>query len=175
MKIIGIDPGYAILGWGVVEYENYKFVALDYGAILTSSEMKFSQRIKKIYEDLKYVLEVHKPEYMSIEKLFFSSNKKTAIDVAQARGVVLLAAEMFGVSVFEYAPVEVKKAVSGYGRATKNQVINMVQLILNLKVIPKPDDVADALALAVAHAHCSFSRLFNSKESLWYIALKGFC
>ena len=166
MKIIGIDPGYAILGWGIVKYENYKFVALDYGAILTSSEMKFSRRLTKIYESLKNVLKIHKPEYMSIEKLFFSSNKKTAIDVAQARGVILLAAQRLGVSVFEYAPVEVKKAISGYGRATKNQVISMVQLILNLKSIPKPDDVADALALAVAHAHCSFSRLFNSKENL---------
>ncbi len=166
MKIIGIDPGYAILGWGVLEYKNSKFVVMDYGAILTPAEMKFSQRLKTIYDGLKKVLKLYKPECMSIEKLFFSSNKKTAMEVAQARGVILLAAKKLGVSVFEYAPVEVKKAISGYGRANKSQVMEMVRIILNLNVMPKPDDVADALALAISHAHCSFSRMFTLKENL---------
>ncbi len=166
MKIIGVDPGYAIVGWGVVEYANSQFITIDYGEILTSSNTKFSERLKEIYNKLVEILNLYKPECMSIEKLFFSVNKKTAIDVAQARGVILLAASLHNISVFEYAPVEVKNAVVGYGRATKTQVMNMIKMMLNLNVMPKKDDTADALALAVAHAHCSVSRLFSLKESL---------
>ena len=170
MKIIGVDPGYAIVGWGVLNYNNSKFLTIDYNAITTSANEKFSKRLEIIYDELSYVLNVYKPDCVSIEKLFFSANKKTAIDVAQARGVVLLAAKKFNIPIFEYAPVEVKQAIAGYGRATKKQVMDMVKLTLNLKKIPKPDDVADALALAVAHAHCSFSKLFLLKENLWYTA-----
>lgn len=170
MKIFGVDPGYAIVGWGVLSYDNSKFLTVDYDAITTSSKEQFSKRLEIIYDELSYVLNVYKPECISIEKLFFSSNKKTAINVAQARGVVLLAAKKLNIPIFEYAPVEVKQAIAGYGRATKKQVMEMVKLTLNLKKIPKPDDVADALALAVAHAHCSFSKLFSLKENLWYTA-----
>ena len=166
MRIIGIDPGYAIVGWGILEYKNSKFITIDYGAILTEQNEKFCYRLEKIYDNLNEILKIYKPNCMSIEKLFFSVNKKTAIDVSQARGVILLSAIKNRVSVFEYAPVEVKKAVVGYGRATKDQVMNMIKMVLNLKSIPKPDDTADALALAVAHGHCSFSRLFVEKESL---------
>ncbi len=166
MRIVGIDPGYAIVGWGILEYKNSKFVTLDYGAITSDASQKFCDRLEKIYDSLKDIFSIYKPECMAIEKLFFSVNKKTAIDVAQARGVILICAKKFNVKVFEYAPVEVKKSVVGYGRATKSQVMNMIKMVLNLKAIPKPDDTADALALAVAHAHCSFSRLFVAKENL---------
>lgn len=166
MRIIGIDPGYAIVGWGILEYKNSKFVTIDYGAIITDVSEKFCDRLEKIYNSLTEIFSIYKPECMAIERLFFSVNKKTAIDVAQARGVILICAKKFNISVFEYAPVEVKKSVVGYGRATKSQVMNMIKMVLNLKVIPKPDDTADALALAVAHAHCSFSRLFIEKEHL---------
>ncbi len=166
MRIVGIDPGYAIVGWGILEYKSSKFITLDYGAITTDASQKFCDRLEKIYDSLKDIFSVYKPECMAIEKLFFSVNKKTAIDVAQARGVILVTAKKFNIKVFEYAPVEVKKSVVGYGRATKSQVMNMIKMVLNLKVIPKPDDTADALALAVAHAHCSVSRLFIAKENL---------
>lgn len=174
MKIIGIDPGYAILGWGIVSYDGNKFLTLDYGAITTDAKFKFSTRLEELYYNLKKILKIHKPNYMAIEKLFFSVNKKTAIDVAQARGVTVLAAKTEDVLVFEYAPVEVKNSITGYGRCSKKQVMDMVKAILNLKCLPKPDDVADALALAVAHAHCSFSRMFNLKENLWFVLLKEF-
>ena len=166
MKIIGIDPGYAILGWGVLKYNGNKFLTIDYGAITTNSKVKFSSRLEIIYNELKEILKIYKPNYMAIEKLFFSANKKTAIDVAQARGVVVLTAKTENISVFEYTPVEVKNSITGYGRCSKKQVMDMVKAILNLKILPKPDDVADALALAVAHAHYSFSRMFNLKENL---------
>lgn len=166
LRIVGIDPGYAIVGWGILEYKSSKFVTLDYGAITTDASQKFCDRLEKIYDSLNDVFSIYKPECMAIEKLFFSVNKKTAIDVAQARGVILICAKKFNISVFEYAPVEVKKSVVGYGRATKSQVMNMIKMVLNLKAIPKPDDTADALALAVAHAHCSVSRLFIAKENL---------
>ena len=166
MKIVGVDPGYAIVGWGILEFKNPKFLTLDYGAILTDKDEKFCNRLEEIYAKLEEILNLYKPDFMSIEKLFFSVNKKTAIDVAQARGVILLCAKKLGISVFEYAPVEVKKSVVGYKKKKKSQVMNMIKMVLNLKKIPKPDDIADALALAVAHAHCSGSRLFFSKENI---------
>ena len=166
MKIIGIDPGYAIVGWGVIQYSGSDFLVLDYGAINTLPEMKFSKRLDVIYKELYNILTIYEPECMSVEKLFFSVNKKTAIDVAQARGVILLCAQNFNVNVFEYAPVQVKQAVSGYGRATKSQVMHMVKMLLKLKSVPKPDDTADALALAVAHAHSSCSKLFEVNRSI---------
>ena len=166
MKIIGIDPGYAIVGWGVLEYSGSSFSVLNYGAITTAKDIKFSKRLESIYNELSLILNYNKPDFMSIEQLFFSSNKKTAIDVAQARGVILLCAQIFKIPVFEYAPVQVKQAVTGYGRATKKQVMDMVKFILNLKRLPKPDDTADALALAISHAHCGLSKLFKLKESI---------
>lgn len=163
MKIIGIDPGYAIVGWGVVDYNNSKFSVVDYGSITTGSKLEFSQRLLNIYNSLNEILNCYRPVEMAVEKLFFNSNHKTAIDVAQARGVVLLAAKQNGLNFFEYTPLQIKQSITGYGRASKAQVIEMAVRFLNLKAAPKPDDTADALAVAVTHAHFSFSKLFNLK------------
>lgn len=153
MKIIGIDPGYAIVGVGVIEYQNSRFTTLDYGAITTSADMVFANRLKVIYEDLTQIVQRHKPDAIAVEKLFFTTNQKTAIDVAQARGIILLVASLHQVPCFEYTPLQVKQSVVGYGKAVKKQVMEMTKRLLNLKQIPKPDDVADALAIAICHAH----------------------
>ena len=162
MIILGIDPGYAIVGYGILNYQNNRFAILDFGAITTPADMSFPQRLKAIYEDLTLLFEKFRPDVMAIEKLFFNTNQKTAIDVAQARGVILLSAVEHNAQIAEYTPLQVKQSVVGYGRAEKNQVQEMTRSILNLPGIPKPDDTADALALALCHAHCSgslFSRL----------------
>ena len=156
MTIIGIDPGYAIVGWGVVEYMDARFKTIDYGAITTPAGADFPSRLQMIYEKLFEILKICRPSEMAIEKLFFSSNKTTGIDVAQARGVILLCAKQNNLNVFEYTPIQVKQSVVGYGRAEKKQVMEMTKRLLKLKQIPQPDDTADALAIAVAHAH-SFS------------------
>lgn len=159
MVILGIDPGYAIVGWGVVRYESNRFKTLDFGAVTTPARMHFADRLEKIYDGIDFLLSQYKPEALSIEKLFFNTNQKTAIDVAQARGVILLAAKKAGVEVFEYTPLQVKQSVVGYGRAEKKQVQEMTRVILNLNAVPKPDDTADALALAICHGHASGSAL----------------
>lgn len=153
MIIIGIDPGYAIVGIGVVEYKGNKFRPIEYTAITTPAGMNTVDRLKKIYDEMAMLIDKHKPDAMAIEELFFNSNQKTAINVAQARGVILIAAANKGVPVREYTPLQVKQSVTGYGRADKKQIQEMVKLILHLNVIPKPDDAADALALAICHAH----------------------
>lgn len=153
MIIIGIDPGYAIVGIGVVEYKGNKFRPIEYTAITTPAGMNTVDRLKKIYDEMAMLIDKHKPDAMAIEELFFNSNQKTAINVAQARGVILVAAANKGVPVREYTPLQVKQSVTGYGRADKKQIQEMVKLILHLNVIPKPDDAADALALAICHAH----------------------
>lgn len=153
MIIIGIDPGYAIVGVGVVEYKGNKFRPIEYTAITTPAGMNTVDRLKKIYDEMAMLIDKHKPDAMAIEELFFNSNQKTAINVAQARGVILVAAANKGVPVREYTPLQVKQSVTGYGRADKKQMQEMVKLILHLNVIPKPDDAADALALAICHAH----------------------
>lgn len=157
MIILGIDPGYAIVGFGIIQYENNRFTILDFGAITTPAGMDFPDRLKCIYEDLTYLFNKYSPDAMAIEKLFFNTNKKTAVDVAQARGVILLAARMNGAACFEYTPLQVKQSVVGYGRAEKKQVQEMTKQLLGLSAVPKPDDTADALALALCHAHCSGS------------------
>lgn len=157
MVIIGIDPGYAIVGYGILRYEKNRFTVLDFGAITTPAGMEFTERLNTIYDDLSYLFDKYSPDAMSIEKLFFNTNKKTAVDVAQARGVILLAAKRHGAQCFEYTPLQVKQSVVGYGRAEKNQVQEMTRQLLNLSAVPKPDDTADALALALCHAHCSGS------------------
>ena len=157
MIILGIDPGYAIVGFGVLKFENNRFTVLDFGAITTPAGMEFADRLKSIYEDLSYLFNKYHPEALAIEKLFFNTNKKTAVDVAQARGVILLAAKMHGAECFEYTPLQVKQSVVGYGRAEKKQVQEMTKQLLNLSAVPKPDDTADALAMAICHAHCSGS------------------
>lgn len=153
MRILGIDPGFAIVGCGIVDYIGNKFSVVDYRAITTKAGMKLEDRLKSIYDDLCELIDTYKPECVAVEELFFNTNAKTAIQVGQARGVILLAAVNKGLTVAEYTPLQVKQAVVGYGRAEKIQVQQMVKSILNLKAIPKPDDVADGLALAVCHAH----------------------
>ncbi len=161
MRIIGIDPGYAIVGFGVVEYDGHKFVPIEYGAITTEANTPFPLRLKSIYDDMEFILDKYKPERFAIEKLFFTSNQKTGIDVAQARGILVLSAVSRGIPIFEYTPLQVKQAVVGYGRAEKSQVMDMTKRILNLQQIPKPDDAADALAIAICDAHCSNSNRIN--------------
>lgn len=153
MIILGIDPGYAIVGYGVLEYKNNKFRVIEYGAITTDASMDMFDRFKSIYDDICEVMERTKPDFMAIEELFFNSNQKTAINVAQARGVILLAAMNLGIQIFEYTPLQVKQAVAGYGRAEKKQVQQMVKLLLGLKEVPRPDDTADAVAIAICHGH----------------------
>ncbi len=157
MIILGIDPGYAIVGYGVIDYRNNHFNVIDYGAILTEAKMPFNQRLEKIYDDLEIIIKKYAPEAMSLEKLFYNNNAKTVIDVSQARGVIMLAAQKNGVRVFEYTPLQVKQSVVGYGRAEKKQVQEMTRRILALEKVPKPDDTADALAMAICHAHASGS------------------
>ena len=152
MRILGIDPGYAIVGWGVVEYEGGRFRPLDFGAVTTEAGTPFGQRLAQIYLQITELLERFRPDALSIEKLYFQNNQKTAIEVAEARGVILLAAEQQGVPVFEYTPLQVKSAVTGFGQAQKPQVMEMTRRLLRLTAVPKPDDTADALAIAICHA-----------------------
>lgn len=159
MRIIGIDPGYAIVGFGIIEYENSKFRTVDYGAITTEAGTDFNRRLRTIYEDICQILDIYKPESLAIEKLYFQNNQKTAIDVAEARGVILLAATQRNLLIREYTPLEVKKSITGYGQAVKKQVQEMTKRVLHLPEIPKPDDTADALAIAVCHAHTDNSLL----------------
>ena len=153
MIILGIDPGYAIVGVGVIEYTGNKFRTIDYFAITTEAKTPFEQRLKIIYDSLGDVIEKYKPDFMAVEELFFNDNAKTAIAVGQARGVIVLSAVNHGVEIYEYTPLQVKQAVVGYGRADKTQVQQMTKALLGLNAVPKPDDVADALAIAVCHAH----------------------
>ncbi len=161
MRIIGIDPGYAIVGFGVLEYNRTQFQVVDYGAVTTPADMDFNSRLLEIYNDLCYILDKFKPDFLAIERLYFTSNQKTAIDVAQARGIVLLAARQRNIEIFEYTPLQVKQSVTGYGKAVKKQVQEMTTRILKLPEIPKPDDTADALAIAICHAHSYNSQLSN--------------
>ncbi|MBR2337966.1 MAG: crossover junction endodeoxyribonuclease RuvC [Clostridia bacterium] len=152
MRILGIDPGYAIIGWGVLNYERGRYTPLDFGAITTQAGTPFGERLQQIYNDITLQLDRHHPDVMAIEKLYFQNNQKTAIEVAEARGVILLAAQQAGIPVFEYTPLQVKSAVTGYGQAQKPQVMEMTRRLLRLQQVPKPDDTADALAIAICHA-----------------------
>lgn len=157
MRILGIDPGYAIVGYGVVDYDGMKFTTASFGAITTQAGEEFCYRLQTIYHDMNTLLETCRPELMAIEKLFFNTNQKTGIDVSQARGVILLAAAEHGVEVAEYTPLQVKQAVVGYGKAEKKQVMEMTRKILGLPKVPKPDDTADALAMAICGGHSAHS------------------
>lgn len=159
MRIIGIDPGYAIIGYGIVDYNANHFTVVDYGAVTTKAHTPFEQRLSDIYMGLTQLIDTYKPDAMSIEKLFFNTNTTTAIDVAQARGVIVLSAAQAGLKIAQYTPLQVKQSVVGYGRAEKKQVQEMTRLMLGLKSVPKPDDTADALALAICHAHSAGSLL----------------
>lgn len=161
MIILGIDPGLAIVGWGVLEYVGSRFRTIDYGSVTTPAGTPTELRIASIYDQLSQIIEMYKPECIAIEELFWNTNQKTGIAVAEARGVILLCAVKHGLKIFEYTPLQVKQAVVGYGRADKKQVITMVTMMLSLKKPPKPDDTADALAIAICHAHSSGSRLLG--------------
>lgn len=166
MIILGIDPGYAIVGWGVIEYKNSKFKTLGYGSVNTPANLSPEDRLLMVYRGISEIIEKYKPDCMAIEELFFNTNTTTAILVAEARGVILLAAKHAGLIISEYTPLQVKQAVVGYGRAEKKQVIVMVTSLLGLTSPPKPDDTADALAIAICHAHSGCSRLseyYNKK------------
>ena len=161
MIILGIDPGFAIVGVGVIEYIGNKFKTIDHFVITTKAHTPIEERLKIIYDSINETIDKYKPDFMAVEELFFNNNAKTAIAVGQARGVILLSAVNAGVPFFEYTPLQVKQAVVGYGRAEKGQVQQMVKAILNLPAVPKPDDVADALAIAVCHSH-SYKMVKNS-------------
>lgn len=153
MIIMGLDPGFAITGYGIVKYEGNKFTMIDYGAITTAPTSAFSERLLLLNNRLEALIGIYKPDAVSVEELFFNKNIKTALSAAHGRGIALLAAAKCGIEVYEYTPLQVKQAVSGYGRAVKSQMQQMVRVILSLPSIPKPDDAADALAVAVCHAH----------------------
>jgi len=153
MIILGIDPGFAITGYGIVKYEGNKFKPIEYGALTTKPTEPFASRLMKLEDELGTIIEKYRPDEISVEELFFNKNIKTAIMAAHARGIALATAAKSGVPVFEYTPLQVKQAVVGYGRADKVQVQQMVKAILNLPAVPKPDDVADALAVAICHGH----------------------
>ena len=151
MRILGIDPGIAITGWSVIDFDkDGKPTPIDYGAITTQKGNTVGNRLKEIYEDLNKIIKEFKPEYCGIETLLFYNNAKTAIVVGEARGVVLLVLEQENIPVSEFTPLQVKSSISGYGKATKKQVEENVKLLLNLESIPKPDDVSDALAISIA-------------------------
>ena len=153
MIILGIDPGIATTGFGVIQKSGNRLVPIEWGAILTKPDQPLAERLFKLSTELTQIIAKHQPNHMSVEELFFNTNAKTALIVGQARGVILLAGAAAGLPVASYTPGQVKTSVSGYGKADKNQVQQMVKHILSLEKIPKPDDVADALALAICHAH----------------------
>ena len=159
MVILGIDPGYAIVGWGVIEFQNNTHTPVAFGAITTEAHTDFNERLKIIYDDVCEIIERAKPDAMSIEKLYFTTSTTTAIAVAQARGVILLAAQQHNVKIYEYTPLQVKTAVTGYGKAKKPQVMEMTRRLLHLKEVPKPDDTADALAIAITHTQAAGTNL----------------
>lgn len=153
MRVMGIDPGTAITGFGIVDYKGNKFSVVHYGCIRTSAQLNLEKRLCLVFEHLGQLIEQYRPEHFAIEELFFNKNVKTALAVGHSRGVAMLAAALRDLPVYEYTPLQVKQAVVGYGRADKTQVQFMIKTILGLEQVPKPDDVADALAIAVCHAH----------------------
>lgn len=159
MIILGIDPGLAIVGWGVVDYSASHFKVLGYGAIETPAGIPTEERLSMIHDGIKQLIDTYHPEHIAIEELFFNTNITTGIRVAEARGVIIMTAHRMGLKVYEYTPLQVKQAVVGFGRAEKKQVITMVTMLLGLQKPPKPDDTADALAIAICHAHSGNSRI----------------
>ncbi len=151
MRILGVDPGIARTGWGAIEVKSSKLKVQSYGCIETSANVEPSERLRQIYTELTDIIKKYKPDVMAVEELFFNTNAKTAFIVGQARGVVLLAAGQRNIPIITYTPLQVKMAITGYGRAEKVQVGQMVKVLLKLKEIPKPDDVTDALAVALTH------------------------
>ena len=159
MRVLGIDPGYAIVGWGVLEYSGGRFAPVAYGAITTDAGVPFEQRLREVYDGMHEILAKYRPEALAIEKLFYQHNQTTVIGVAEARGVILLAAAQAGLPIYEYTPMQVKQAVTGYGKAVKKQVQEMTRVLLHLPAVPKPDDTADALAMAITFCHTNGNQL----------------
>ena len=166
--VFGIDPGYAIVGWGAIRFQGGVYKAIGYGSVETQAHTDFNARLEYIYDELYGILSRCRPDALAIERLYFQNNQKTAIKVAQARGVTLLAAQKLKIPIFEYTPLQVKTAVTGYGKAKKPQVMEMTRRLLHLEAVPKPDDTADALAIAICHAQAAGSqlrqRMYNSSE-----------
>ncbi len=168
MRVLGIDPGYAIVGYGVIDYIGNKFSVVEYDAVTTQAHTDFGLRLEQIYDSITEIITRLKPEALSIEKLFFNTNSTTAIAVAEARGCILLAAQKAGLPVFEYTPLQIKQSVTGYGRAEKRQMIEMTRMLLGLEKAPHPDDVADALAAAICHAHSAGSLISSVKRGGYF-------
>ena len=164
MIIMGIDPGYALVGFGIVKYEPPRFIPVEYGSITTKPTDPFERRLEIIFKRTLELIDKRKPDAISIEKLYYANNAKTVIGVAEARGVILLAARLKGVPIFEYTPLQVKQSVTGFGQALKPQMQEMTRRLLCLKEIPKPDDTADALAIAICHAqYCPLKKAMSRK------------
>jgi len=160
MIILGVDPGTAITGYGVLQSDGDDLSVIDYGAIITPADWLMPRRLQHIYQELTALIAQHTPTDAAVEKLFFSKNVRTALSVGQARGVALLAAAQADLTIHEYTPLQIKQAVVGYGRADKHQIQQMVKMLLQLAVVPQPDDAADALAIAICHAHSAkFERM----------------
>ena len=159
MVVFGIDPGYAIVGWGAISFRANTYKTLGYGAVETASHTDFNSRLEYIYDEIHQILSRCRPDAVAIEKLYFQTNQKTAIMVAEARGVILLAAQKLKIPIYEYTPLQVKTAVTGYGKAKKPQVMEMTRRLLKLESVPKPDDTADALAIAICHTQAAGSLL----------------
>jgi len=155
MRILGVDPGFAITGYSVIDYIGNKFKLITSGAVTTEAHTSFTLRLEKLFDDLTNIITEYKPDAISVEELFFNNNAKTAINVAQARGVILVAARKMNIDTFEYTPLQIKQAVVGYGRADKIQVQKMVKTILAVEKLPKLDDTTDSMAAAICHAHSS--------------------
>lgn len=151
MRVLGIDPGTAIVGYSIIDYKNNKIQLIDYGCIYTNKEDSLSLRLEQVYLRVESLINLYKPDHMAIEELFFFKNQKTIISVAQSRGVIILKAQLSGLDIYNYTPLQVKTGITGYGRANKKQVQEMTKIILKLNEIPKPDDAADAIAIAINH------------------------
>ena len=164
MIILGIDPGYATTGFGLISSERGSYTLLQYGTVTTPSDLTFPQRLNMLFEDMERLLEVTKPEAVAVEELFWGHNITTGIGVSHGRGVILLAVERAGVPLFEYTPMQVKQAVVGYGKAEKRQVMDMTRRFLKMDKLPRPDDAADAIAIALCHARSATSLLSRAEQ-----------
>lgn len=162
MRILGIDPGIAIVGFGLIEADRGRTQLLNYGAITTPAGLPLARRLVQIEQDMEALIAQLKPDAIAVEELFFSNNITTGIAVAHGRGIILCTAEKSGVPLYEYTPMQVKQAITGYGKAVKKQIQEMTRIMLHLESVPKPDDTADALGMAIAHCHCSRSRLMGT-------------
>ena len=172
MRVLGIDPGTAIVGYGIVDYDGRNFKVVDYGCIYTDKDESQEKRIEKIYDEIDDIIKKYKPDTMGVEELFFFKNNKTVITVGQARGVILLCGRKNRIGISGYTPLQVKMGITGYGRADKQQIQKMVMSILKLEEIPKPDDAADALAIAVTHTHAIMSQVKDVKKESMEVSKK---